>query len=241
MKKLRWKILFEDEALIIVDKPAPYLTIPDRYDRTIPSVFGILSDTREEVFINHRIDKETSGLLVFTKTAEAHKLLSVQFEERQVDKKYFALVHGTPAEEVGQIDLPIAAHRVRKKGMVVDAKGKDSVTKFRIISSWKRHSLVELALITGRQHQIRVHMKSIYCPLVCDNLYGDGEPFYLSDIKRYINRNPDEAERPLLSRLALHAHALEFTHPLKNELMQFTSDLPKDMKAVVHQLDKTVN
>jgi len=92
VKKLKWAILYEDEDIIIVNKPAPFLTIPDRYDRTIPNVHGKLLENRENVFINHRIDKETSGLLVFTKNESAHKNLSSQFEERNVEKLYF-IVH----------------------------------------------------------------------------------------------------------------------------------------------------
>lgn len=238
MKKLRWTLIFEDEDLIIVDKPAPYLTIPDRYDRTIPNVHGMLLSNREQVFINHRIDKETSGLLVFTKNEESHKVLSLQFENREVTKNYYTLVHGTPPEQVGQIDLPIGQNKVRKRGMIIDQQGKESITKFRIVQTWKRYSLLEVSLITGRQHQIRVHMKAIYCPLICDNLYGDGEPFFLSDIKRRINRSKDEVERPLLKRLALHAYKLKFVHPRTGAELEFESELPKDMKAVIKQLDK---
>lgn len=238
MKKLRWNILFEDEAIIVVDKPAPFLTIPDRYDRTIPNVHGVLLASREDVFINHRLDKETSGLLVFTKTEEAHKALSNQFESRLVQKYYFAIVNGIPAEEVGLIDLPIGQNKTKRKGMLVDAKGKESLTKYRVLDSWRDNAFLEIDLLTGRQHQIRVHMKSIFCPVVCDDLYGDGQAFYLSKIKRKMKRNKNVVERPLLSRVALHAHKLIFKHPIKGDEMQFESPLPKDMKAVIAQLNK---
>ena len=100
MKQKRWQILYEDEDVIVVDKPAPYLSIPDRYDKTKPNLVTILSARRDEVFVNHRLDKETSGLIVFTKNAVAHKSLSDQFMERRVDKHYFTIVNRKPIEEV---------------------------------------------------------------------------------------------------------------------------------------------
>lgn len=239
MKKKRWTILHEDEAVIVVDKPAPYLTIPDRYDKTKANLIGILSEEREEVFINHRLDKETSGLILFTKSEAAHKHLSDQFEKRTVQKHYLALVHSAPLEEVGLIDLPIAPSGIRNKGMVVDQNGKESQTKYKILESWRGHSLLEIKLLTGRQHQIRVHMRAIHCPILCDKLYGDGDPFLLSSIKWRMNRSREEEERPLLSRTALHSHILGFDHPDSGERMEFKSDLHKDMRAVVNQLRKS--
>lgn len=238
MKKLRWEILFEDEALIIINKPAPYLTIPDRYDSTIPSLIGELSKKRPNVFVNHRLDKETSGLILFTKTEEAHRLMSLAFEERKLDKHYLTLVHNKPMEEVGLIDLKTAAGGGKRKGMVVSSTGKETLTKYRILDSWKNYSYLEVKILTGRQHQIRLHMKEIRCPVICDSKYGDGEPLFLSSIKRKMNKKADYEERPLLSRVALHAHELKFDHPISGEKMNFTAPLPKDMKAALNQLSK---
>ena len=197
-----------------------------------------MSERREEVFINHRLDKETSGLIVFTKNAEAHKSLSEQFMEREVDKHYLTLVNRKPLEEVGLINLAIAPSGVRNKGMILDAEGKEALTKYRVLETWDRFSLLEVKLLTGRQHQIRVHMRAIRCPILCDTMYGDGKPFMLSDIKRKINRDREKEERPLLSRVALHSSMLGFIHPRSGEKVNFESALPKDMKAVVHQLRK---
>ncbi len=238
MKKQRWEIMHEDDDLIVVNKPAPYLTIPDRYDRNIPSLVGELSKKRPHVFINHRLDKETSGLILFTKSEKAHKTLSIAFEERQLDKFYKAIVHNVPPLEVGLIDLPISSAGGKRKGMMVSENGKESLTKYRIAKSWKQYALLELKILTGRQHQIRVHMKEMRCPVVCDPLYGNGEPFLLSKIKKKMNRKTDREERPLLSRVALHAHELKFRHPITDKELVFSAPLPKDMKAVVHQLDK---
>lgn len=238
MKKKRWTIIFEDDDLIVIDKPAPFLTIPDRYDKTIPSLLGKLSERRDEVFVNHRLDKETSGLMLFTKNESAHKEMSTAFEKRTIDKHYLALVHNTPTEDVGLIDLPIASASGRKKGMEINATGKESQTKYRILESWQHYSLVEAKLITGRQHQLRVHLKAIGCPILVDKIYGDGKPFYLSSIKRKMNKSDDYEENPLLARVGLHSHFLKFQHPAKDEIMEYSSPLPKDMKAVVHQLSK---
>lgn len=238
MKKQRWEILFEDEELIIVNKPAPFLTIPDRYDSSIPSLIGELSKERPNVFVNHRLDKETSGLILFTKTEEAHKQMSLAFEERRLDKHYLTLVHNKPLEEVGLIDLKTAAGGGKRKGMVVSATGKETLTKYRILESFGHYSYLEVKILTGRQHQIRVHMKEIRCPVICDSKYGDGEPLFLSKIKRKMNKKADREERPLLSRVALHAYELKFEHPISKESMSFQAPLPKDMKAALNQLRK---
>jgi len=140
MKKRRWEIVFEDDHLVLINKPAPYLTIPDRYDRTIPSLVGILSERREQLYINHRLDKETSGLIVFTKSEQAHKTLSADFERREIEKLYYTIVMGQPTEEIGLIDLPILQSNSRKKGMIVSDNGKESQTKYRIIESYNRFS-----------------------------------------------------------------------------------------------------
>jgi len=240
MKKKRWEIIYEDNSVVVIDKPAPFLTIPDRYDKNKPNLLGKLSEKREAIKVNHRLDKDTSGLILFTKTPEAHKHLSDQFEQRTIKKHYLTIVHGVPQEEVGLINLPLAPSGIRNKGMVVDKQGKESLTKYKILEAWRRYSLLEVKLLTGRQHQIRVHMRSIHCPIVCDHMYGDGEPFFLSSIKRRMNRSREEEERPLLNRIGLHSYILGFDHPESGERMQFKAELHKDMRAVVNQLRKTV-
>ncbi len=236
MRKEKYKIIYEDEDIVVVNKAAPLLTIPDRYDQTIPNLIDLLSVGRESVLINHRLDKETSGVILFTKNEKAHKHVSKQFEERSVKKHYLTLLQGTPAEEVGLIDLALAP--VKGIGMTVDVDGKPSRTKYRILESFPVYSYVEVSILTGRTHQIRVHMKSIGCPVMCDAKYGDGVPFLLSSIKRKINKRQDEEEKPLLHRLALHSSLLGLTHPTTGEQLEFTAEMPKDMRAVLYQLRK---
>jgi 23S rRNA pseudouridine955/2504/2580 synthase/23S rRNA pseudouridine1911/1915/1917 synthase len=237
MKMKRWTIVHEDEDIVVVNKPALYLSIPDRYDNGIPNIKTILQERRPEIYVNHRLDKETSGLILFTKNAEAHKHLSDQFEHRKLTKIYKAIVTNTPPEPVGQIDLAMSKTAHSKKGMALNAKGKPATTKYRVLESFDNYCYLDIKLLTGRMHQIRLHMSSIYCPIACDRMYGDGQPVLLSRIKRKYRRSGD-VEHPLMDRTALHASDLEFTHPRTNEKISLTADLPKDMNAVLYQLRK---
>ena len=237
MKKSRWSIIHEDDDIIVINKPAGWLTLPDRFDPNKENLLKSLESYRGEIFVNHRLDRETSGLIVFSKNAESHKNLQDQFEQGEVDKHYLAIVLGIPPLEVGQIDLKLKYSNGHKRTLIDDS-GKPSLTKFRILNAWDMFSLLEVKIMTGRTHQIRAHMKAIGHPLMCDELYGDGVPFLLSRFKRKYNRDQEQHERPLLSRTALHAFQLAFKHPSTGEDMHFEEDMPKDMRAVVYQLDK---
>ncbi|NNE27053.1 MAG: RluA family pseudouridine synthase, partial [Saprospiraceae bacterium] len=127
------------------------------------------------------------------------------------------------------------------KRTLIDDAGKSALTKFRILNAWDNFSLLEVKILTGRTHQIRAHMKAIGNPLMCDDLYGDGIPFLLSKYKRKYNRDQERNERPLLARTGLHAWKLNFNHPKSGEQMKFEEEMPKDMRAVVYQLDKLNN
>lgn len=236
----RWRIVYEDEYLIAVDKPANYLSIPDRYDNTVPNLLESLKQYRSDIYVNHRLDKNTSGLILFTKSEESHKQFSALFERREIEKLYYALVLGVPSEEVGLVDMPLSLSKAKSKIMKPDPGGKESKTKFRLLRSWGTYSFLELKLITGRMHQIRAHMNYIYTPLICDELYGDGRPLFLSDFKRSYRPSSSKPEKALLERQALHAHSIRFIHPLLNEELQLESELPKDMKAAINQFDKNL-
>ncbi|MDA8692431.1 RluA family pseudouridine synthase [Saprospiraceae bacterium] len=238
MKMKRWTIVHEDEDVIVINKPPLYLSIPDQYDNGIPNIKGILQERIPAIFVTHRLEKETSGLVLFTKNAETHKILSDQFENKKFTKIYKAIVTNTPTEPVGQIDLAMNKTAHSKKGMALNAKGKAATTKYRILETFDNYCYLDIKLLTDRMHQIRLHMSSIYCPLACDSMYGDGQPVLLSRIKRKYRRSGDK-ENPLMDRTALHASDLEFTHPRTNEKMSFSADLPKDMNAVLYQLRKS--
>lgn len=232
-------ILHEDADLIFIDKPAGLLSIPDRFDPTLPSAKSFLeAKTGEKIFVVHRIDRETSGCMVFAKNEEAHRHLSLQFQEHVAGKFYVGLVNGRLAEEAGTIDVALVEHPAQPGKMAVAKKGKASRTDYRLVEQWPLYALVQFRIFTGRTHQIRVHMQSIGHPLLCDPLYGDGTPFFLSSIKRKFNlsRN-EEAERPLLSRLALHAYRLVVQSPTGVEI-SVEAPMPKDLNAVVQQLRK---
>jgi len=234
----RFEIVFEDDQFIVINKAANVLCIPDRYDPDLPNLKATLNKTRESVLVVHRIDKDTSGLVLFCKTPEMHKEISVLFEERKIKKLYRAIVQGTTSEDKGLIDSAIAIPRDKAK-VNISSKGKTAKTHFRTLEQFKNYSYLELDLETGRRHQIRIHLYSISCPILADKMYGNTGDFYLSKIKKKrFNLKKDAIERPLLSRQALHSYQLDFTHPLTKEKMSFQAEPPKDMRAVLTQLRK---
>lgn len=238
--KLNPEILYEDEALIIVNKPPNLLTIPDRFDQNKPNLYAWLSAQYEEkIYIVHRIDRETSGAICFAKTEATHRHLSQQFEKRTVEKIYLALVEGVPNPPEGEIDKPIGAHPTQAGLMTVIRSGKRALTLYQTVETFKAFALMEADIKTGRTHQIRVHFKSIGHPLMIDALYGKREGFYVSEIKgRKYNLTKEVEERPLMSRTTLHAHRLTLDHPLTEERLSFEVPLHKDFQAILKQLRK---
>ena len=202
-------IIFQDENLVAINKPSGVLTIPDRLGNI--SLKNYLQDYFGEIFTVHRIDKDTSGLVIFAKNEATHKQLSQSFEGREVEKYYQGLVHGKLTEPIGTIDIPIMEHPVKKGLMITSKKGKSSVTDYEVLENFRFHSWLQFQIHTGRTHQIRVHMKQIGHPIVCDDLYGDGKPILLSSLKKKFKLSKkEEEERPLLPRLALHSLRLKF-------------------------------
>ena len=229
-------IIYQNEALIAINKPAGMLSIPDRQQSEV-SLKDILIKEFGNIYTVHRLDKETSGAIVFAKGEEAHKQLSQLFEGREVAKYYNGLVHGTPFPVNGTIDEPIMEHFAKKGKMIVHAKGKASVTQYETLESFGIYSWMKFQILTGRTHQIRVHMQHLGNSIVCDELYGDGQPVFISKLKRKYNLSKKEdEEQPILKRLALHSALLEFTFNEKH--FSFEAPLPKDLKALLQQLKK---
>ncbi len=229
-------ILFEDDLLIAINKPAGLLSIADRYSPDKPNAFSILKSSFPELLVVHRIDKETSGLLVFAKTTDAHKQLNIAFETQNVEKIYYCLTESSPNVNEGIINQPIA-HSISQTGkMVIHPKGKSSITYYKVIEQFKNFSLISAAPKTGRTHQIRVHLASIGCPLVCDSLYGLRKEISIFDIKPRAKATDYGEIRPILQRTALHSHILNFK--LKDKRYNLVSELPKDIKALIMQLRK---
>ncbi len=237
--KLAYDIIFEDAAIVVVNKAPIVLTIPDRFAPEKPNLYHLLGERFGQIFVVHRLDKETSGILVFAKTEQAHKNLSEQFYERSVNKRYYALVEGLVHQQEGLIDKPIAPDPVHPDRMIVARRGKASVTRYKALEYFKNYSLLEADIETGRTHQIRVHFKSIGYPLAVDALYGRRDAFYLSQIKHGAYKlGKGQEERPLMQRSSLHAERLTFAHPGTGEQISFEVPLPKDFQAVLTQLRK---
>jgi 23S rRNA pseudouridine955/2504/2580 synthase/23S rRNA pseudouridine1911/1915/1917 synthase len=230
-------ILFENEDFIVLNKPANLLSIPNR-TQSEPSLKGILIERYGAIYTVHRLDKGTSGVIIFAKNESTHKHLSQQFEERQTKKIYRGLVLGQWPHQNGTINEPIGEHFSNRGEMMVTARGKPALTDFEVVERFRSFTWMQFHIHTGRTHQIRVHAKHNGHPIVCDELYGDGKPVLLSAIKkRFKLSTKDEEERPVLNRLALHAHQLSFTSTTGN-VHFFEVPLPKDLKALLQQLKK---
>ena len=244
----RIAILYEDDHLVAVDKPPGLLVVPDRYDRGEPTLVAEMAGRlrtdgklAEEgrLFVVHRIDRGTSGIVLFAKDRDTHKALSTMFADRQVSKTYQAIVNGELASDAGRIDLPIGLHPGDRSRMTIrKRKGRESQTDFRVLERFVFYSYLELQPATGRQHQIRVHLQAIGHPVVGDEVYGDGKGVLLSELKRSYRPKSDRDENPLMGRLALHAAALEFAHPGTGQPVRIEADLPKDFQATLRNLTR---
>jgi 23S rRNA pseudouridine1911/1915/1917 synthase len=235
---MKFEIIYEDEDIVAVNKPSGLLSIPDRYNDTIPCLYHQLAANYKQLFVVHRLDKDTSGLIVFAKNEESHKYMSQLFEGRDVAKYYLAIVNGKPIKQAGTIIAPIAEHPVRKGRMSVQKKGRFAHTDYELKQSWNGFSLLRLRIFTGRTHQIRVHMEHLGNSIVCDPFYGTGGTLMLSSIKKKFKlAENEEEERPLLKRLALHASELIFVNR-KGEPMDIIAPIPKDLNVAIKQLDK---
>jgi len=232
-------IVYEDEDLIVIDKPAGMVVhpAPGSSDSTLVNALlhhcaGSLSGIGgvKRPGIVHRIDKDTSGLLVAAKNDRAHHGLAKQFAKHSIERVYLALCWGVPLPRHGQVEGPIGRNPADRKKMAIVAGGKPALTYFKVISTFGDYaSLVECRLATGRTHQIRVHMTSIGHPLVGDQLYGKGN-----------RKSPAPVEAKTLlnafPRQALHARILGFDHPISGEKLLFESELPSDFNGLIDSL-----
>lgn len=237
-KKPRLEILHSDASLVVVNKPAGLLAIPDRYDLTLPSVKSLVREQFGSAFVVHRLDKDTSGVMLMALTAEAHKHLNAQFEHHTVVKTYEAIVSGIVERDEMTIDIPIAPDTRRKGLMKPSAKGKEARTILRVLERFRLATHIECDLITGRQHQIRVHCSAVGHPLLVDADYGTSAAFLLSSIKRRYNIRKGETERPIIDRLTLHARRISLEHPDSGERVTYEAEPPKDFAAALQVLRK---
>ncbi|MDH5603097.1 MAG: pseudouridine synthase [Cyclobacteriaceae bacterium] len=224
-------ILEENEDYIILNKPPFLSSLQDRTDSE--DVLSLAKVYFPGAQACHRLDKETSGIMVLSKSEEAYKNLAIQFEKRLVEKIYHAIIMGTPPARKFEINKKL---QTSGKDVIVHPDGKPSLTSVEVIEAYKKHTLVLCDLKTGRRHQIRVHLSSIGHPVVHDYTYG-GKPIFLSQIKARFNLKKWTDEEPLSKRVALHAVSIKFLGVDGKEL-KFEAPYPKDFKAIVAQLQK---
>ena len=228
-------ILHADDSVLVVNKPAGLPALPDGYNPEVPYLRSVLEPDYGRLWVVHRLDKETSGVMVLARSPQAHRALNTQFQERQTGKVYHALVIGSPDWAERLIDAPLMPNGDRRHRSVISEQGKPAVTLFRVLEKFAGYSLVEAQPRTGRTHQIRAHLASLRTPIVADGLYGDGQGIFLSALKPGY-RGGEAGERALLGRLGLHAWSLAFAHPLSGEQVCFIAPYPKDFQAALQQL-----
>ncbi|MBP5520184.1 MAG: RluA family pseudouridine synthase [Treponema sp.] len=238
-KNLDYSVIFANDDFIVLNKRSGILIAADRYNPEAPRLDLLAEKEFGKLFAVHRIDKDTSGLIIYARNAETQRALSMQFEKREVHKTYHALVYGRPMWETLDVKLPLLPDGDVRHRTVVNKKiGKPSFTAFRLIGVCGPYSWIEAKPETGRTHQIRVHLSENGLSIVCDPLYsGNQKPVRLSEIKKRWNGDEYE-ERPLLNRLALHAYKIEIKNPKTGEALTFTAPYPKDMEATRKQLAK---
>ena len=212
------KIMFQDQHILVLDKPAGIPVLPDGWDKDTPYLVKVLEEGFGKIFVVHRLDKVTSGVMVFARDAQSHRALNLQFENHEVEKVYHAIVEGIPKWEKKVAKHPLRVDVGHKHRTVVDDRnGKPSETRFGILGRGQKHSWVEAAPKTGRTHQVRVHASALGHPLVGDVLYG-------------------ASESKVIARPALHAYSLIFTHPATNERLTFTAEHPHDFATALKLL-----
>ena len=245
-----WEIpvLYEDEHLLALDKPSRLLTSPDRYDPDRPNLMKLLHRdiARGAAWIKergltylanaHRLDFETSGIILLAKDKPALVQLANLFGSEKPVKTYVALVRGVPATPSFTVARKLAPHPFKIGLVRVDEKhGKKAATQFEVAESLGRYTLLRCRPLTGRTHQIRVHLQSVRLPIVSDALYG-GKPLFLSTLKPDYRQKRDVPEKPLIGRVALHASELTIPHPTTGESLTISSPWPNDLNVAVKYL-----
>ncbi len=220
------QVLYEDSEILVIDKPAGMVVHPGAGHKSGTLVHALLgrgsklSDVSGSVRpgIVHRLDKETSGLLVAAKTNQAHRVLQSQFADKSFSKTYLAVVKGRVEFEEGHVSAQIGPHPKLRRKMAVshDDSARDSETRYRVLERFKHATYLEVRLLTGRTHQIRVHMAHLGHPVLGDELYGT---------------------RGAFKRHALHAAKIQFAHPKSGKLMKFESEIPEDFKAILERTE----
>ncbi|MEK6781368.1 MAG: RluA family pseudouridine synthase [Bacteroidota bacterium] len=231
-KKLNFAtlILFEDDDYVLINKPPFISTLEDR--NTQENLLALARASISDAQVCHRLDKDTSGVLAIAKNPVAYRHLSMQFENRKVSKIYHAVADGLHQFQNQCVDAPILK---QNDGTVrISREGKEAQTWFASLESFKAHTLIECRPVTGRMHQIRIHLSLLKAPIVGDETYG-GKIFFLSSVKRSFKLEKNTKEQPFIKRMALHAFSLEFLN-LKGQIINSKAPYPKDFQALLKQL-----
>jgi RluA family pseudouridine synthase len=231
-------VIFEDDTVVAFAKPSGLAIAPDGRDRDRASLLGVMRAKLGPGVANvHRIDDEASGLVLCAKTKPALDFLSGQFQAKTVEAVYLVLTVGAPVPDAGSLEFVLKEDEAAPGRMcVVKKHGQAALTAFTVLARFGRFALVECRPQTARRHQIRVHLAANGTPILHDLIYGDDTPLLLSSLKRGYKGRDDE--RPLLSRLALHAAELTFTHPVTRARMTLVAPLPKDFEVALKYLKK---
>lgn len=238
-------ILYEDASLAVIDKPPGMVVHPGKgnWSGTLTAALQFHFDRLSSVGgpsrpgIVHRLDRDTSGVMVVAKHDRAHQALARQFEERTVSKEYFAIVAGRPDRDRDTIDLPIGLHPHQREKMAIrrgDPASRPAQSFYEVVQRFDGFASVQIRPKTGRTHQIRVHLASIGCPVLCDRAYGGRALITRGEL----SRRSDDADEVLLDRQALHARRLRFVHPDTHKLLDFSAPLPDDLQRVLEALSE---
>jgi len=221
-------VIWSDETLLVINKPSGMPTLQDGYNPRTVFLVGFLKSVFDPIWVVHRLDKETSGVIVFARTQLAHKVLNNQFEKRQASKIYHAIVIGNPTWINKLVDLPLRPNGDRRHRTVIDMEhGKPSITELRVIEQFENLTLIEAVPRTGRTHQIRAHLAAEGYPIIFDALYGNGQPIF--DQFQQSLMFEEIRESPLLRRLGLHARSLTFLHPVSGQVLSYDAPYPQDL------------
>lgn len=227
-------IIHEDDNLIVINKP-PFIASLDEREGGDVNILRLAKRYYADAQICHRLDKDTSGILLIAKNPETYRLVSIEFEKRRVNKIYHAIIQGTHTFDNLKVDLPIL-NQGNKNVSIDRANGKPAETIFNSIRYFKHFTLVECKPITGRMHQIRIHLATQHAAIVGDTMYR-GKPVFLSQIKkRGFTMSKDEEELPIMKRFALHSKRTDFT--IDGKSYSFEADYPKDFATLLKQLEK---